>query len=187
MKFIDKITKLWYSTGIKHIHMTKKGQQRFPVGGNIMTQAPIYRNYDIQELSKYLTVSSYKNGTPISNLQLQKVLYFIYIDFLKNNIVLVNDNIEAWQYGPVFPTVYKTFKVFCNLKITKPFDTTKFIDDCNSDDLEQINTMVTDLSSEKPWELVNRSHETGTPWAKVFKGVNTSIPSEILFEFANNK
>jgi uncharacterized phage-associated protein len=42
---------------------------------------------------------------PISNLQLQKILYYIQKTFLENGMVAFDDEIEAWKFGPVVPAV----------------------------------------------------------------------------------
>ena len=44
----------------------------------------MYDAYDALELAKYIVTKCIKDGCPISNLQLQKTLYFIQRQFLKN-------------------------------------------------------------------------------------------------------
>ncbi|AOA58222.1 Panacea domain-containing protein [Acinetobacter larvae] len=67
----------------------------------------------------------------ITNLQLQKFLYFSYVEYLIGcNDRLFSDSIEKWQYGPVVPSVYHAFKDYGFFSISKPkeeFDVT-FID-----------------------------------------------------------
>lgn len=48
---------------------------------------------------------------PISNLALQKLLYFAHGHFLiRTGKPLVQGAFEAWKYGPVHPAVYQAFK-----------------------------------------------------------------------------
>jgi uncharacterized phage-associated protein len=50
-------------------------------------------------------------GLPISNLALQKLLYFAHGLFLiRTGQPLVQGGFEAWTYGPVHPAVYQAFK-----------------------------------------------------------------------------
>ncbi|MFT4204654.1 MAG: DUF4065 domain-containing protein [Chitinophagaceae bacterium] len=52
-------------------------------------------------------------GDLISNLKLQKMLYYLQgfnLAFFDEK--LFDDDIEAWQYGPVVPSVYYNFKDF---------------------------------------------------------------------------
>jgi uncharacterized phage-associated protein len=48
---------------------------------------------------------------PLTNLALQKLLYFAHGIFLiETGKPLVSGYFEAWQYGPVHPAVYKAFQ-----------------------------------------------------------------------------
>ena len=64
---------------------------------------------DIANYIIYFSTSETNKG--LSNLKLQKILYFVYGRYLaKNNLSLFDESIEKWQYGPVTPSVYHTFK-----------------------------------------------------------------------------
>lgn len=57
---------------------------------------------DALTLAKYIVSKCTTDQCPISNLQLQKILYYIQVDFLKRTEQPVfSDNIEAWKFGPV--------------------------------------------------------------------------------------
>lgn len=54
---------------------------------------------------------SYEQGSPVSNLKLQKLLYYAQawnLAFSKQP--LFNDEIEAWVHGPVVPSVFKVYR-----------------------------------------------------------------------------
>lgn len=77
-------------------------------GGIIMSQvdAKIVANYFLS-LSKPNTVES------ITNLKLQKLLYYVQgFNLAINNTTLFSQKIEAWAHGPVVPDVYREFKGF---------------------------------------------------------------------------
>lgn len=60
-------------------------------------------------------VVNYANeiGHPISNLKLQKILYFIQGYYMqKEGTPFFGENIEAWPYGPVIAKVYMQFQQF---------------------------------------------------------------------------
>lgn len=57
--------------------------------------------YSALDLSTYIVSKCIKDHSPISNLQLQKILYYIQKEFLKNDDIAFSDDIEAWQFGPV--------------------------------------------------------------------------------------
>ena len=55
---------------------------------------------------------------PISNLQLQKILYYLQVYFIQHEgIPLFEDEIEAWQFGPVIPEVYYEYCGFGGFEI----------------------------------------------------------------------
>jgi uncharacterized phage-associated protein len=54
---------------------------------------------------------SYEKNDPVSNLKLQKLLYYSqawHLAFLKKP--LFNEEIEAWVHGPVVPEVFRTYR-----------------------------------------------------------------------------
>ena len=51
--------------------------------------------YSALELSKYIVTKCINDGKPISNLQLQKILYYIQRDFLKQGEPAFSATIEA--------------------------------------------------------------------------------------------
>src|SRR5260221_12006869 len=56
---------------------------------------------------------------PITNLALQKLLYFAHgIYLVKTKYPLVYGYFEAWEYGPVHPTAYAAFKAAGDQSIT---------------------------------------------------------------------
>ena len=78
---------------------------------------------DALALAKYIVTKCVKDDCPISNLQLQKILYFIQVDSLKRTgKTAFPDSIEAWQFGPVVPRVYYFFCGNGALSILDTFD-----------------------------------------------------------------
>lgn len=58
-------------------------------------------------------------GDIVSNLKLQKMMYYLQgfnLAFFEEK--LFDEDIEAWQYGPVVPVVYNNFKSFGKGAIT---------------------------------------------------------------------
>ena len=57
------------------------------------------------------TLSNNDAGELVSNMKLQKLLYYqqgFHLAYFETP--LFNENIEAWMYGPVVPSVYDKFK-----------------------------------------------------------------------------
>lgn len=72
------------------------------------------------EIADFFINFCYRHGDYITNLKLQKLLYFAqgwYLAFY--NKPLFDDEIQAWVHGPVVPIVYQRFKRYQHNPITE--------------------------------------------------------------------
>ena len=77
--------------------------------------------YSALEVSKYVIDRCNKNGHPMSNLQLQKILYYIQGYYLACfNKPLFKDAIVAWRLGPTIPSVFEHYKYWGYDPILRP-------------------------------------------------------------------
>ena len=77
------------------------------------------KQYDAVEIARYVVKKCIADELPISNLQLQNILYFVQKNFLKSkNRVAFEDDIETWKFGPVIPKVYYRYSGFGSMLIT---------------------------------------------------------------------
>lgn len=131
------------------------------------------------ELAKYIVTKCVKDGQPISNLQLQKILYYIQKDYLNRDELAFPDDIEAWQFGPVVREVYYWFCSFEAMPITAVYDVS-----ISSDDIKRVDPIVEEKRIKGPWDLVQETHKPSGAWAQTFKngsGNRTVIPIEVLY------
>jgi uncharacterized phage-associated protein len=71
------------------------------------------KTVDIKEFSKYIIYYFNHRGELLTNKKLQKLLYYIQAWHLVYfNDKLFNEIPEAWVHGPVFPSVYGSYKKF---------------------------------------------------------------------------
>lgn len=69
--------------------------------------------YDALDITRYVIKYSNDQDYGVSNLKLQKILYFIQAYFLiQTNHPCFKESIEAWDFGPVVPDVYKQYKAY---------------------------------------------------------------------------
>lgn len=74
--------------------------------------------YSAFEVAKYIIWYCTKENHIVSNLKLQKILYFVQAEFLvARNTPCFNEKIEAWTFGPVVPDVYYKYRAFGNAHI----------------------------------------------------------------------
>jgi uncharacterized phage-associated protein len=65
----------------------------------------------VEDVAEWVVDFSKKHGDPVTNLKLQKLLYYAQAWYLAlNDEPLFPEDIEAWVYGPVVPEVYQSFK-----------------------------------------------------------------------------
>lgn len=62
--------------------------------------------YRAEDVAAYIINKQVDDGYPISNLKLQKILYFVQAEFLvSKDEPCFDDVIEAWDFGPVVESV----------------------------------------------------------------------------------
>lgn len=138
--------------------------------------------YKALELSEYIVAKCINDVHPISNLQLQKILYYIQKDFLQNNdAAAFSENIEAWQFGPVVPNVYYHFCGFGAMPITVLGQS----DGCyiKAADIQMIDAIVEEKRILNPWDLVEETHKPDGAWAQIYKdglGNRDVIPISLI-------
>ena len=80
--------------------------------------------YNVMDIAnKIIFKTDIEHGDSISNLKLQKMLYYMQGFHIAHfNEPLFDDDIVAWQYGPVVPIVYSSFKKFGRGEISLSLD-----------------------------------------------------------------
>lgn len=121
--------------------------------------------YSALSMAKYIIDKCTKDKYPISNLQLQKILYYIQREFLQQGATAFPENIEAWQFGPVVPEVYKQYCGFGALPIRM-----RYVVAIQSNDKNIINPIIEKKRLLNPWDMVSDTHSSGKAWALVYRG-----------------
>jgi len=110
----------------------------------------------------FLAQQDTESGDTISNLKLQKLVYYAQGFHLAIfNKPLFNEPIEAWMHGPVVPELYQKFKTYGSGAIPPvlSFDLTSFEPDTISF-LDEVYSVFNQYSG---WSLRNMTHEE-SPW-----------------------
>lgn len=132
--------------------------------------------YDVLELSKYIITKCTKEDEPISNLQLQKILYYIQKAFLQAGKIAFCDDIEAWQFGPVVPEVYYHFCGYGAMPICAEYEDINIFD-------SDVDSMVEEKRKLNPWDMVKETHQAGGAWDQTYRqgsGSYQVIPKELI-------
>lgn len=135
------------------------------------------------DIAKYIVDYCTRCGKPITNLQLQKILYYVQLNFIRVfGELAFPENIQAWQYGPVVPNVYERFSSYGPTKICNLYESVNSMFSAEREKL--VKRVINACTSITPWELVEKSHRPGSPWSKVYNGMKVDIPIEYIKEYA---
>ncbi len=131
--------------------------------------------YSAIDVAKHIINYCYDQNKPISNLKLQKILYFAWIDYYNETggIYLFHDDICAWKFGPVVPKVYDRFCHYVGMPIRF-----SFISNLGRYDANILETSVKKNIDRSVYELVSRTHRPGGAWHKTYnngKGMKNKI------------
>lgn len=144
-------------------------------------------------IANYFIKLAHNENKVIRPLKLMKLVYIAHgymlalLDRPTDGAKL--EHVEAWQYGPVFPSVYHSFKLYGNRPIEAMTTAIDFSKIGVSDDI-QVTPMLTDEDEKRVcrfvWKnygiytdstLVTTLHAKGTPWEKLYRpGKNVVIP-----------
>lgn len=141
--------------------------------------------YDALSVAARIVNEQIKKGNPISNLVLQKVLYYVEAAFLIIDRNLFSDEISAWQYGPVVEDVYHYFKINLDRKIINPVPEEDIFYEISNEDWKIIDEVVDCKIKYDPFELVKMTHEE-TPWISAYKNKNPYIDKNLMRNYFKN-
>ena len=140
--------------------------------------------YDVLDICSFIITYCNDKNYSITNLRLQKMLYFIQLYFLDLKEEPCFDSLlEAWQLGPVLPTAYFTYRSNgANEILSIPTKITKSIPIEQKD--ERIIKGILDMVSQySTYQLVDITcHQM--PWKKNYLPcARNEIPLKDLKEF----
>ncbi len=145
------------------------------------------------DVARYIINECHERNFLISNLKLQKLLYFAQgYSLAITECPIFNEEIEPWDFGPVVPEVYREFKMFGANEIPKistyydlDFDSDFFLKERNftpdifSESQKLImNAVINQFGCLSANELVTITHNQ-LPWISSYKCVPTISKEKI--------
>ena len=140
--------------------------------------------FDPRAIANLLLDLAHEDGISVSNLALQKLLYFAHAHFLiRTRHPLVQGGFEAWTYGPVHPAVYQAFKSEGDRPVTIRAQAHNVMTGqarplVAPDDPEvrgHIRDVLRAYGRLPPGRLVDISHAPKGPWATVVSQAKESV------------
>ena len=131
-----------------------------------------------------------KDDMPLTQMQIQKLVYISHgFNLALTNNPLIDESIQAWQYGPVISSLYEEFRGFANQPITSKATITTIDDNFN------VNNTIPKVNDEQTKKLINTvwdkykiysgpnlsdlTHKKGTPWS-------ITLENDCLFSTIDN-
>ncbi len=126
-----------------------------------------------------LSLSDPEAGDLISNLKLQKLLYYCQgFHLALTNRCLFEEDILKWTHGPVVPSVYDHYREFGSGAIPVPTDAD--FDSLTVEHKEIIKEVYEVYGQFSAWMLRNMTHDE-RPWIKAT--VNKPLSISVMKEF----
>lgn len=143
--------------------------------------------YDSLALANEILRYAHSKGTNLTVMQLIKLVYVANgWSLALLNHALTDEPIQAWQYGPVIPRVYRAFNKFGSRPITEyavqDFSNLAYKAEFESNDLRLIHTVVDAYGHMHAFQLSNSMHQPGTPWTETrnAKGAYAAIDPGLI-------
>lgn len=136
---------------------------------------------------------------PVTQMQVQKLVYFAHgwsLALTGNG--LVEDQVQAWDFGPVFPTLYNALRKFGRNRIDRvlrwgedtPFsfdDAGEATEELTPEERSIIDQVWNAYGKFPAFKLSALTHEPGTPWEIAFEsGKNRPIPDDEIRAYFTN-
>lgn len=138
-----------------------------------------------------------KRGASLSHMKLQKLVFFVHAWSLAiNGKPGVTESPEAWQYGPVFSSLYHELKSYGSRGVTEYL--TEY-----SPAAQKMVALVPNHQDGEFWSLFDRvlerygnfsavdlsalTHEPGSPWDRAYRINQKEIPNDWITEYYQRK
>lgn len=131
------------------------------------------------DVVRYILYRFCFDGDVVTNLKMQKLLYFVYVWYLvKSRKRCFEGKFQAWPIGPVLPSVYKKLRGYKSSPINPDF--TNIGSENDVEELKKalgvplvkvIDEVYEKYGTKSAFDLVNLTHNA-LPWTNARKGLD---------------
>jgi uncharacterized phage-associated protein len=148
--------------------------------------------------NKFLELAQQDN-MQLTQMQIQKLVYISHgFHLALTTTPLIDEPVQAWQYGPVISSLYDEFRGFGNQPITSEATITIIDDNFN------VNSIIPRINDEQTTQLINAvwnkynvysgpnlsdlTHKAGTPWSTTlqFNNFFSTIDNKVIQDYYAN-
>ena len=144
-------------------------------------------SYDPRAIANYFLDRAAEDEVLLTPMKIQKLVYFAHGWHLAiRHQPLINEQVEAWAFGPVIPSLYRTFRAFGNQPVCAPRpqagaewilpELPYYSTQSPSIDDDSSRAGFTKALLDKIWsvyggysatQLSNITHAADTPWSRI--------------------
>jgi uncharacterized phage-associated protein len=149
--------------------------------------------YSAKAIANYFLDLAEEQGQSLSPMKLQKLVYFAHGWYMAlTGKPLLDEQVQAWSYGPVIHSLYSAFADYGSNPITGRATTVDHVEGLKFkvrapriDENQQEDNQLTKRLLRRVWDLyggysavqlTNLTHAAGTPWDRVNKQYNGNLP-----------
>jgi uncharacterized phage-associated protein len=143
------------------------------------------RNAKSLAVAQYILDQRLAAGDRLTPMQLIKLAYIAQGYMLgKHGRPLFDEPVEAWQYGPVVPSVYHAVKHFRSSPVTTIPDAPSDYE-FSVDERSIMDTVAKEYGPHGGVVLSTATHQPGTPWHQTWSalGKNAEISNDLIEDF----
>jgi uncharacterized phage-associated protein len=139
----------------------------------------IPKSYKSVIIAKELLIRASKEQKTLTPMQLIKLVYLAHAWMLAiYSRPLISEEIEAWQYGPVIPSLYHKIKEYKGSPVEYiNSEENDSIDDSSVDIIDQVYEQYGHFSG---IELSMLTHEAGSPWEIAWNNEKKIISNDLI-------
>ena len=142
--------------------------------------------HDSLAVANKILDTAQEQGRSLTLMQLIKLIYMAHgWSLALLDKPLVDEPVEAWQHGPVYPKVYREFRgsgwMPITIRATQPLAGVPYQAELGDDEISVIDQVVKAYGKLHAFQLSERTHKFGTPWYEVFNngaGKSQTIPNK---------
>lgn len=115
------------------------------------------------KVAEHIIYEAQKRKKPVTNIKLQKLLYFTQGVYLaKYNKLAFEDNIIAWKYGPVIKDIYYKYSLYGAepIIVVEEYDSKISLMLINA-----INIVLESFLDVNQTDLIEETIKSGSPWS----------------------
>ena len=138
--------------------------------------------HDARHIANHFIETAKENGTSLTHLQVQKLVYYSHAWMLAFfDEPMIHNDVEVWRYGPVIPEVYHCLSHNRGQPIRDtipihPSDDREFTDK----EIAILVAVYDKYASKSGLELSGLTHKKGTPWDRAKSKGQWYIPDDSI-------